>query len=102
MFLKSPNSDYCKLDYLAAFNVSSERPSSFTSSSKLTISSRSGTNLCMDLGRNLLRQDKYVQLTKTSKWYCKTLHFFTIYLKRILHFSYIISITTLVPKLIIY
>lgn len=33
------------LGYLAAFCVSSESPSSFTSSSKLTISSRSGTNL---------------------------------------------------------
>lgn len=33
------------LKYLAAFCVSSDSPSSFTSSSKLTMSSRSGTNL---------------------------------------------------------
>jgi hypothetical protein len=42
---KLPNLDHSKTDYLAAFKVSSARPSSFTSSSKFTISSRSGTNL---------------------------------------------------------
>lgn len=44
-WLKLCELKYIIRQYLAAFWVSSERPSSFTSSSKFTISSRSGTNL---------------------------------------------------------
>lgn len=43
--IPAPDLKSMMLGYLAAFCVSSESPSSFTSSSKLTISSRSGTNL---------------------------------------------------------
>ncbi len=42
------------MPYLADLWVSSDSPSSFTSSSKLTISSRSGTNLEMTQSQNIL------------------------------------------------
>lgn len=46
---------YLHYNYLAASCVSSDRLSSFTSSSKLTISSRSGTNLQVLLGFHIIR-----------------------------------------------